>query len=154
MSCTYATLDTPAGPFTAVVDADGAVLASGWTADIDILLPLVHPGLRPAAVRRMADLGLVSAAIARYHDGELGAVDDVPVRQRSGPFLEHAWDVLRAVPAGAPSATRSTPRRPGVRRRCVRRRRRARGTRRRCSCRATGCCATTGRWAGSDGGCR
>jgi methylated-DNA-[protein]-cysteine S-methyltransferase len=50
----------------------------------------------------MADLGLVSAAITRYHDGELGAVDDVPVRQRSGPFLEHAWDVLRAVPAGAP----------------------------------------------------
>ena len=87
---------------TAVVDADGAVLASGWTADIDILLPLVHPGLRPAAVRRMADLGLVSAAITRYHDGELGAVDAVPVRQRSGPFLEHAWDVLRTVPAGAP----------------------------------------------------
>ena len=29
MTCTFATLDTPAGPFTAVVDADGAVLASG-----------------------------------------------------------------------------------------------------------------------------
>ena len=26
----------------------------------------------------------------------------MPVRQRSGAFLEHAWDVLRAVPAGAP----------------------------------------------------
>jgi methylated-DNA-[protein]-cysteine S-methyltransferase len=26
----------------------------------------------------------------------------VPVRQRSGEFLEHAWDVLRTVPAGAP----------------------------------------------------
>ena len=102
MTCTYATVETPVGPFTAVVDADGAVLASGWTADTDILLPLVHPGLRPAAVRRMADLGLVSASIIRYHDGELGAVDDVPVRQRSGPFLEHAWDVLRTVPAGAP----------------------------------------------------
>ena len=29
-------------------------------------------------------------------------IDDVPVRQRSGAFLEHAWDVLRTVPAGAP----------------------------------------------------
>ena len=26
----------------------------------------------------------------------------MPVRQRSGEFLEHAWDVLRTVPAGAP----------------------------------------------------
>jgi methylated-DNA-[protein]-cysteine S-methyltransferase len=102
MSSTYATLDTPAGPFTTVVDADGAVLASGWTADVDTLLPLVHPALRPAAVHRMTDLGLVSTAISRYHEGDLGAVDDVAVRQRSGPYLEHAWDVLRTVPAGAP----------------------------------------------------
>ena len=73
MSATFATLDTPIGPFTAVVDADGAVLASGWTAGVDTLLPLVHPTLRPAAVRRMADLGLAATAIARYHEGELGA---------------------------------------------------------------------------------
>jgi methylated-DNA-[protein]-cysteine S-methyltransferase len=99
---TYSTLETPAGPFTAVVDADGAVLASGWTADVGTLLPLVHPTLRPATARQVADLGEVSDAIARYHDGDLGAVDDVPVRQRSGPFLEQAWEVLRTVPAGAP----------------------------------------------------
>ena len=96
------TLDTPAGPFTAVVDADGAVLASGWTADVDALLPLVHPSLRPASVDALADLGAVSAAVARYHEGDLGAIDAVPVRQRSGAFLEHAWEVLRTVPAGAP----------------------------------------------------
>ena len=84
---TFSTLETPAGPFTAVVDADGAVLASGWTADVGTLLPLVHPTLRPATARQVADLG---------------AVDDVPVRQRSGPFLEQAWEVLRTVPAGAP----------------------------------------------------
>ena len=99
---TYSTLETPAGPFTAVVDADGAVLASGWTADVDVLLPLIHPSLRPTAVRALGDVGAVSAAIARYHDGDLDAVDAVPVRQRSGAFLEHAWDVLRTVPAGAP----------------------------------------------------
>jgi methylated-DNA-[protein]-cysteine S-methyltransferase len=102
MSCTYATLDTPAGPFTAVVDTDGAVLASGWTADVDALLPLVHPTLRPPAARQLNDLGGVSAAITAYHAGDLDAVDAVAVRQRSGAFLEHAWDVLRTVPAGAP----------------------------------------------------
>jgi methylated-DNA-[protein]-cysteine S-methyltransferase len=102
MTGTYTTLATPAGPFTAVVDADGAVLASGWTADVDALLPLVHPVLRPAAARRVDDLGAVSTAIVRYHEGDLGAVDAVVVRQRSGAFLEQAWDVLRTVPAGAP----------------------------------------------------
>jgi methylated-DNA-[protein]-cysteine S-methyltransferase len=102
MTATYSTLDTPAGPFTAVVDADGAVLASGWTAEVDALLPLVHPSLRPASARKVADLGDVSAAVIRYHAGELEAVDAVPVRQRSGAFLELAWDVLRTVPAGAP----------------------------------------------------
>ena len=98
---TYSTLDTAAGPFTAVVDDDGAVLASGWTTDVDTLLPLIHPALR-TTTRHVADLGAVSTAISRYHEGDLGAVDGVPVRQRSGPFLEQAWEVLRTVPAGAP----------------------------------------------------
>jgi methylated-DNA-[protein]-cysteine S-methyltransferase len=102
MSSTHTTHDTPAGPFTAIVDADGAVLASGWTADVDTLLPLVHTTLRPAGSRQMTDLGAISTAILRYHEGDLGAVDEVPVRQRSGEFLEHAWDVLRTLPAGAP----------------------------------------------------
>jgi len=26
----------------------------------------------------------------------------VPVRQRSGEFLEHAWEILRGIPAGGP----------------------------------------------------
>ncbi len=97
----WSTLDTPIGPFTAVVDDDGAVLASGWTASLDELLPQIHPTLRPATLTE-GDLGPVGDAIVRYHAGELSAIDDVPVRQRSGEFLEHAWDVLRTVPAGAP----------------------------------------------------
>ena len=97
----WSTLDTPIGPFTAVVDADGAVLASGWTAELDELMPQVHSTLRPDELVE-GDLGTVATAITRYHDGDLSAVDDVVVRQRSGEFLEHAWEVLRTVPAGAP----------------------------------------------------
>lgn len=98
-TATWATADTPFGPFTAVVDTDGAVIASGWTASLDELMPQVHPTLRPDELTQ-GDLGDVGEAIARYHDGDLSAVDAVPVRQRSGVFLEHAWDVLRTVPAG------------------------------------------------------
>jgi methylated-DNA-[protein]-cysteine S-methyltransferase len=100
-TATWATTDTPLGAFTAVVDANGAVIASGWTASLDELMPQVHPTLRPDELVP-GDLGPVNEAIVRYHDGDLWAVDTVPVKQRSGAFLEHAWDVLRTVPAGAP----------------------------------------------------
>jgi methylated-DNA-[protein]-cysteine S-methyltransferase len=94
------TVDTAAGPFTAVVAGDGAVLAAGWTPSIDALIPVVAPGLRPAEVRVRSDLGEVTDAVRRYHDGELAAIDTIPVRQSSGAFIQHAWEVLRTVPPG------------------------------------------------------
>jgi methylated-DNA-[protein]-cysteine S-methyltransferase len=105
-----ATIPTAAGPFTIVAD-DDAVLASGWTADPADLLPVIHPSLRPATAVERADLGDFTRAAAAYHDGDLKAIDGVPVRQASGrfplpaaqaPFLVHAWDVLRTVPPGEP----------------------------------------------------
>lgn len=99
---TWSTQDTPIGPFTAMVAPDGAVLASGWTAEPHELLRTVAPALRPAELRKSNDLGPVSRAVSRYHDGEFDAVDLIPVRQRSGEFLTHAWEVLRTVPAGKP----------------------------------------------------
>ena len=96
----WKTCDTPMGPFTAVV-ADRAVLASGWTADPDDLVPLIHPVIRPTDLRE-GELGAAGEAIVAYYAGDLSAIDEVPVRQRSGAFLEHAWQVLRTVPAGAP----------------------------------------------------
>ena len=104
-SAQHATVATPPGPFTAVVttDSDGRelVLASGWTADVAELLAVVHPALRPATsapAGRVPVLDTVEAFMA----GDVTAIDDVPVAQRSGPFLEEAWQVLRTVPAGRP----------------------------------------------------
>lgn len=98
----FATVETPIGPFTAVVDADGAVIASGWTAEVGELTPVIHPTLRPAELRQRDSLGGLTRVITAYHEGDLAAIDTVPVRQQSGEFLMHAWDVLRKVPAGAP----------------------------------------------------
>jgi methylated-DNA-[protein]-cysteine S-methyltransferase len=102
MDAETTTIITPVGPFTVVVDADGAVLASGWTATACDLIPLVHPTLRPTGARHRNDLGALSRAIAAYHDGDVDAVTEVPVRQVSSPFITHAWEVLRSVPAGRP----------------------------------------------------
>ncbi|GAB2865271.1 methylated-DNA--[protein]-cysteine S-methyltransferase [Lentzea nigeriaca] len=96
------TVDTPAGPFTAIVAQDGAVLASGWTADIALLTPQIHATLAPSEITPKRDLGDVTKAVIAYHEGDLDVIDSIEVRQKSGPFLQHAWDVLRTVRAGAP----------------------------------------------------
>jgi methylated-DNA-[protein]-cysteine S-methyltransferase len=120
MNVRHATQETPVGPFTTIVDADGVVLASGWTADPETLRTLIHPTLRPVESAARTELGEITRAVAAYHGGDLTAVDAIPVAQRSGEFLEHAWRVLRMVPpgttvtyrafgelAGRPAATRA-----------------------------------------------
>ena len=104
MNTYSSTMDTPVGPFTAIVDDDGAVLASGWTGDIDSLIPLIHPDLRnPEPPESRRDLGAVTAAIRTYHEGDLAAPDAIIVRQHSGgAFLTAAWKTLRDVEPGAP----------------------------------------------------
>ena len=104
-SARFATVATPPGPFTVVVtpgpDGGDVVLAAGWTDDVSELLPVVHRALRPTWVERAEHLPVLDAVEA-HAAGEIGAIDAVPVRQRSGPFLEDAWEVLRTVPAGQP----------------------------------------------------
>ncbi|MBU3063240.1 methylated-DNA--[protein]-cysteine S-methyltransferase [Nocardia sp. NEAU-G5] len=98
----FATVPTPIGPFTVLVDADGAVLASGWTGDAEGLSRLPHPSLRPEVVRARNSLGEITEAVEKYHAGDVFAIDRIAVRQQSGPFLVHAWEVLRKIPAGNP----------------------------------------------------
>jgi methylated-DNA-[protein]-cysteine S-methyltransferase len=95
------TLTTPAGPLT-IVEQGGAVRAAGFTADVDALVSLIHPTLR-GDVRLRPDLGFITTATRAYLDGDLAAIDDVPVEQHSGgQFMSHAWRVMRDVKAGQP----------------------------------------------------
>jgi len=93
------TTDTPVGPFTVLAD-ENVVYASGWTTELESLVAVIAPSLRPEAITASADLGEISRAVRSYVDGDLGAIDDIPVRQASGPFITHAWNVLRDIPAG------------------------------------------------------
>jgi methylated-DNA-[protein]-cysteine S-methyltransferase len=102
MSMYESTVETPAGPFTMLVDPDGSVLAAGWNTGPDELAARIHPSLRGDPVRRR-DLGPATAAVRAYLDGDLDAPTVVPVRQHSsGAFLAAAWKSLREVPAGGP----------------------------------------------------
>ncbi len=96
------TVSTPVGPFSVVADGCDAVIASGWTDDVDALVALVAPALRPDRIEHRDDLGDITQAVVAYHEGELRAVDAIAVSQRSGPFLDQAWKVLRSVGPGEP----------------------------------------------------
>jgi len=96
-----AAVTTPCGPFTVVV-RDDAVIASGWTTEVEELMEPVASPLRPSAITARRDLGAVTRAVTRYFDGDFLAIDEVEVEQHSGPFIEEAWGVLRTIPAGSP----------------------------------------------------
>lgn len=98
----YTTMPTPAGAFTLVVNADGAVLASGFTSEAAKLVPLIHRDLMDE-LTPAHDLGPATDAIRSYLDGDVTAIDDVPVRQHSGgSFITNAWQVMRDIKPGAP----------------------------------------------------
>lgn len=94
------TVGTPDGPFTMLVDAQQRVLASGWTDNEDAILVRVPDTLRPARIEsRPVD---AAAAVAAYYRGDLGAIDDVPVRQVGTPLQQAGWQALRRIAPGRP----------------------------------------------------
>jgi len=98
----YTTMDTAAGPFTMVLSDAGAVRASGFTDRVDELLVLIHPELREE-IHPAADAGAPGAAVRSYFDGDLAALDDVRIEQRTGgEFMAHAWAVMREIKPGSP----------------------------------------------------
>lgn len=104
MNALISTTTTPAGPFTVIVaDTDGRpVIASGWTADRDALLPQVAAALRPERLQTVRRIDGITQAIHDYQDGATSAIDSVVVHQQSGPYFAAAWQVLRGVEAGHP----------------------------------------------------
>lgn len=104
MNTVYAaTVATTDGPFTILAN-DEAVLASGWSEDLEDLASRIHPSLRPEfqdiQVPQSSLPGVLqsaASAVAAYYEGDLDAPTAVPVLQKSGPFREHSWQVLRTV---------------------------------------------------------
>lgn len=94
-------MSTPDGPFT-ILARDGVVLSSGWTGNPGDLTGQVHPSLRPASIELVTSLGEISVAVEAFYAGDPAPAMRVPVRQKSGPFRAHAWDVLRLVQPGSP----------------------------------------------------
>ncbi|KDA06432.1 cysteine methyltransferase [Microbacterium sp. CH12i] len=100
MTALIQTLDTPDGAFTLLVDAEQRVLASGWTADHLAILERLAASLRPTDIRE-GETDAASAVIA-YYDGDIAAIDSVPVHQSGTPLQREGWTALRRITAGEP----------------------------------------------------
>ncbi len=100
-----ATFPTPDGPFT-VLAATGVVLASGWTDSTGAILERIRPADRPAKAVTVAatdaDFVSIRAAIQAYYDGEVTAIDQVPVRQFGSDLQLLGWGRLRTIRPGDP----------------------------------------------------
>ena len=99
----FTTVATEDGPFTIIAGPE-YVLASGWTEDREALEALIHPQLVEQATLPGAEevLDQAMAAVQAYYQGDFASVAEVPVVQRSGPYREHAWRILREIAPGEP----------------------------------------------------
>lgn len=87
---------TPAGPLTAIVN-DGVVQAAGFTEDSGTLATrLGLDGPPPLAT----PAGPLSEAVGDWLDGDVTALDRIPVQQRGTGFQLQIWDALGQIPAG------------------------------------------------------
>lgn len=105
-------LTTPAGDIAVVATPAGVVLGAGYGPLEALAARLTSGGAGAAdatgAVRRVpwrVEHGPLPAsvvdAVARYGDGDVGALAAVPVHQPGGAFFQAAWLAMREVPPGS-----------------------------------------------------
>jgi methylated-DNA-[protein]-cysteine S-methyltransferase len=108
-------LETPIGQMLLASDDDGNLRATFWTEkdrDMESFLARHYKPLR-------VDLAPVpgplesTIALARYFDGDLHAIDDLPVKTAGTEFQRTVWRALRQISCGATSSYGELARRIG-----------------------------------------
>jgi methylated-DNA-[protein]-cysteine S-methyltransferase len=108
-----ATTKTPLGTAILIGDESGALRLHAWDDPAETWRERFH--------RRHGDAELVKgrdpfghvAALARYFDGELTALDAIPVAFSGTPFQQQVWNALRTIAAGTTLSYRALAKRIG-----------------------------------------
>lgn len=99
-SLTLDRMETPVGEMLVVTDAEGAVRAldfADFEARMMRLLARHAPGATLAAGRAPE---AVRRAITAYFDGDVRALDALPVKTAGTAFQAEVWAALRVIPVG------------------------------------------------------
>jgi len=100
MTALIQTIDTADGAFTLLVDERQRVLASGWSDDQVAIIERLPAKARPSGIREGETDA--ASAVRAYYDGDLGAIDAVPVRQFGTDLQQAGWTALREIAPGRP----------------------------------------------------
>jgi methylated-DNA-[protein]-cysteine S-methyltransferase len=94
-------VDTPIGPLS-LLARDGRLIAGGFTADPAGMHARLDRKLRalPLETAGPGNLPWLVKPIADYFDGDLQALDAIPVHQPGTPSRQRLWAALRAVLPG------------------------------------------------------
>jgi methylated-DNA-[protein]-cysteine S-methyltransferase len=93
------TIATPVGPLSVLANGD-TVVAAGFTADVDRLFTRLPDTAQSEGYETVPDLGATTKALLRWLDGDLCALDDVPVAQAGTSYQQAIWAQLTQVPLG------------------------------------------------------
>jgi len=95
-------LDTPIGEMLIVTDLEGYLRAVDW-ADYETRmnrLLRVHYGTNGFSLDSTRTPNGVADAISKYFQGDLAAIDTLPVETGGTPFQKDVWRALRDIPCG------------------------------------------------------
>jgi methylated-DNA-[protein]-cysteine S-methyltransferase len=87
-------LTTPVGDLSLLAQHD-VIVAAGFASPAEMGARVADDDI---VIRK--DLGRLSAALTAYFEGDLRAMDDLPVSQPGGDFHQAAWKVMREVAPG------------------------------------------------------
>ena len=95
-------LDTPIGVMLIVTDPEGNLRAADWD-DHEPRMRLLlkrHYGEHGCRLEESVKLDEATLSIKRYFEGDLAAIDSLPVKTAGTAFQRRVWDALRNIPCG------------------------------------------------------
>lgn len=96
------TIATPIGELVLVCDEEGRLRATDWTTHDERMRRLLagyHGEGSFTLTTAKNPFGLASS-MAAYFDGDLHAIDALPVATEGTAFQKNVWQALRSIPAG------------------------------------------------------
>jgi methylated-DNA-[protein]-cysteine S-methyltransferase len=95
-------VNTPIGLVALAVESDsGSLCGLEFDTGLEELRKRLTARFGETSCRRVEDPHGIASRLQAYFDGDVTALDGVPVSTRGTPFQERVWHVLRTVPAGA-----------------------------------------------------
>jgi methylated-DNA-[protein]-cysteine S-methyltransferase len=95
-------LNTPIGEMLIVVDDEENLRAVDW-ADYEPRMRLLfkrHYGENGYTLEESSKSNETIRAITKYFEGDLAAIDSLPVKTEGTVFQRKVWDALRSIPCG------------------------------------------------------